>query len=130
MPYLKKGILILKMNSLRNNLIILFIICLISSCTHINVINNGKYLVKLNRKKTDLQKITFKNNVEFYFWGMLPSEHNIDISKLIDQEWIYKDISGVSYIEYQTFLQSFQQLLSLGLYIPKSFKVKAYVQNN
>lgn len=62
----------------------------------------------------------------FYLWGYFPENSMVFIDRVIRNTTGYLKPAEVSIEDYQTIPQFLASVVSLGLYIPKSYRIRGY----
>jgi len=61
----------------------------------------------------------------FYLWGSYPKEHKVKIDEHLSDGGLIS-AAAVRVHEYQTFWNSFLSIISLGMYVPITYRISAY----
>lgn len=104
---------------------IVLILGFFSSCTTIHYESSGKIPVYIGSQKGHTYYSTTKGEVDFFLWGLYPDSHTVQIDRVIQKKGI-KSASNVSIREYQSFLNLFYSIISLGLVYPVNYEISSY----
>lgn len=105
------------------NLLIPFL--LLSSCSTVQFTNRGQIPVFVSKHKEHHELIEIKGKKEFFLWGLIGDDTKVYIDEIFKKHG-YVSIANVHMETYQSGLAIFQTLFSLGLYIPKEYKVRGF----
>tara|TARA_B100000886_G_scaffold161836_1_gene110343 strand:- start:997 stop:1353 length:357 start_codon:yes stop_codon:yes gene_type:complete len=108
-----------------NNFILLLTLKLLTSCTTLSFKSYGEYSIFLGPKKGHGEIQEYVGEKDFYLWGVIPFEHTVYIDNVM-KEFDFYSIANVEVEEYQSFKNFVLSVLSLGLYVPRNYKVKFY----
>lgn len=100
------------------------LICL-TSCTTIHYRSSGLIAASFSPKKDHIHHTKSVGKKEFYLWGLLPKEHVV----LVDEEMSKAGLISAANItieEYQTSSDKAWSWISLGLFIPRTYKVRGF----
>lgn len=97
----------------------------VTSCTTIHYESSGKIPVFIGAQKGHTYYSTVGGEVDFFLWGLYPESHTVKIDKEIQKKGI-KSASNVSIREYQSFLNLFYSIISLGLVYPVNYEITSY----
>lgn len=108
-------------------IIFLFTGCILlqSGCTTLSFKSYGQFHVNVGPRSFHGDIETYEGERDFYLWGIIPYEHKIYVDDLM-KEYDYISVANIEIEEYQTFFNSVLSYLSLGLYVPRNFRVKFY----
>ncbi len=97
----------------------------LSACTSITFQSRGLIPVFITPKDQHNTFVKTSGQKEFYLWGLIGPDTIVEVDReLIDQG--LASAANISLYEYQTFGSFCKSLLSLGLYIPKPYKMTAF----
>ena len=108
---------------MRKSVLIFFFI--FQSCTTVHFRSSGQIPIHLSPKKGHGSIQEFHGEKKFYLWGLLPQNHTVDVSE-VARNLGYSSSANIFISEYQTIPNFFITMLSLGMYIPRNYSVKAY----
>lgn len=97
----------------------------LSSCTTIHYESSGKIPVFIGAQKTHTYFSTIEGELDFFLWGLYPPSKTVRIDREIQKKGI-KSASNVSIREYQSFLNVFYSIISLGLVYPVNYEITSY----
>ena len=103
----------------------LITVFLLFSCTTIHYESSGKIPVYIGAKKGHTYFSTIDGEIDFFLWGLYPNSHTVRIDREIQKKGI-KSASNVSIREYQSFLNLFYSIISLGLVYPVNYEITSY----
>lgn len=112
------------MQKLFSCLIVLF---LISACSSVEINTAGNELYYVANFPESNKTITKDTIVDFYFWGLVPQQDTVVISKLFDGEGIYNP-AFVSITQRISLSNLFFTVITLGLYSPVTIEVSLKTQ--
>lgn len=97
----------------------------ISSCTTIEYSSKKVIPTHISVTKNHINRQSISGTKDFYLWGLVPEKHSV----FIDDNM--RDIGFVSSAntrieEFQTFKQKMYSIISMGMYIPKSYKITSF----
>ena len=104
---------------------LLAIVLFNSSCTTLSFKSYGEFPVFIGAKKYHGNIQEYHGEVDFYLWGIIPFEHNVYIDDIM-KEYDYFSAANVEVEEYQSVKNFIFSVVSLGLYIPRNYRVKFY----
>ncbi len=102
---------------------LLFIILLLSACSRVSVVNNTNRPITFNPRAGHSEKVDILIQKNFYLWGLLPGQHEIDVGEILKEKG-QKSASSLIVKKENFFTSYFWPFVSFGIYIPKSFRVK------
>ena len=105
--------------------LLIFVTLVSSSCTTLSFKSYGQFPINIGAKKYHGEISEFIGEKDFYLWGIIPYEHNIYIDDVM-KEFDYISIANIEIEEYQTSKNFLLSFLSLGLYVPRNFRIKFY----
>ena len=62
---------------------------------------------------------------DFYLWGIIPYEHKVYLDDIM-KEYDFISVANIEIEEYQDTKNFLLSLMSLGLYVPRNYRVKFY----
>lgn len=95
------------------------------SCTTIHYESSGKIPVYIGAQKGHTYYSTIDGELDFFLWGLYPPSQTVRIDREIQKKGI-KSASNVSIREYQSFLNLFYSIISLGLVYPVNYEISSY----
>ncbi|MBK27084.1 MAG: hypothetical protein CME70_23975 [Halobacteriovorax sp.] len=95
------------------------------SCTSIRYRSTGVIATSFSPKPMHVHQTNVEGRKEFYLWGLVPNEHTVEIDKEMSRAGLIS-AANITIEEYQTLGDKFATWLSLGLYIPRSYKVRGF----
>ncbi len=110
------------MNVGKQALLSFLLIYMLTSCSNLSFYNDSDRQILVVSPKTDNQEnyiVEFES--ETLLWGMLPKENKLDIYENINLS-AYTKVGNLSIKIYQTTLQKFFMIASLGIYIPETIQ--------
>ena len=105
-----------------------FIVCIVvlaSSCTTLSFKSYGEFPIYIGPKKFHGEIQEFYGEKDFYLWGIIPFEHKVYLDDVM-KEFDYFSVANVEIEEYQTAKNFLLSFISLGLYVPRNYRVKFY----
>ena len=105
--------------------IIILLLFNLASCSVLSFKSTGQYPLQLGQKKGYGLVEEFIGEKVFYAWGIVPYEHVIFIDQLVGES-DFSSVANIRVEEYQSFENFFWSIISLGIYIPKNYRVKVY----
>lgn len=99
-----------------------FILLFTTSCSSLNFITSGRTPFKIVATGNADQKIAMEGTGDFYFWGKLPKNIDIDFEDEANRLGLYlpSHVSVEQSIGWKSF---FYSLVTLGLYCPVDYKI-------
>lgn len=94
------------------------------SCTHLEFASNGITPFKISTSHYSERELEYTGSVDFYFWGMYPPKMTVNLEELA----ILHGVDDPTYISIEHSINNKNLILSLitlGLYTPVDYKVKA-----
>lgn len=107
------------------------IICLLasliftSSCTTLSFKSYGEFPIFIGAKKYHGNIQEYTGEKDFYLWGIIPFEHKVYIDDIM-KEYDFFSVANIEVEEYQSLKNFIISILSLGLYVPRNYRVKFY----
>lgn len=105
----------------------LFAILCLQSCAQTSYRSSNSTPSYISVKPNHHHRVSLVGVREFYLWGLIPSHHNVDISEVMSSAGLVTS-AGITVEDYQTFSDKIWALMTLGLYIPKHFRLKGWGQ--
>ncbi len=93
-----------------------------TSCSSLNFIASGKTPFKIIALSKSDRKVSIEGTEDFYFWGMLPKNVDIDLEDESNRLGLYlpSHVSVEQSIGWKSF---FYSVVTLGLYCPVDYKI-------
>jgi len=104
-------------------LLIILTLILFNSCSTISYRSAGEIPVHFTGGQGHTHQILIEGSTDFFVWGLVPGKRYVDLDKLIASQG-YVAASRIRIHEYSSFLDVTLGLLSLGLYMPKSYHIQ------
>lgn len=96
---------------------------LLTSCSELKFVADGKVTFKIAANSTSEKELEKVSTVDFYFWGLSPGIHKINLDDLGNEYGL--DQASYVIVEQRISPKSlFFTLVTLGLYCPIDYKVK------
>lgn len=89
-----------------------------------HIYSSNKIETKLQEDSQHKNDITLVLNKDFYFYGLIPRRHNLDLS-LEAQKLRVKNLSSIKVYERWTFANLIWNVATFGFYNPTQFIVEA-----
>ncbi|RPJ77716.1 MAG: hypothetical protein EHM20_05610 [Alphaproteobacteria bacterium] len=99
-----------------------FILLLTTGCSSLNFIASGKTPFKIVATGNADQKIAIEGTEDFYFWGRLPKNMEIDLEDESNRLGLYRP-SHVSVEQSIGWKSLFYSIITLGFYCPVDYKI-------
>jgi hypothetical protein len=93
-----------------------------TACTTVHFRSKGQIPVYIGPTDAHVVRRHVIGQIEFYMWGLIPRSHFVLVDELIMDEGFVSAANVASY-EYQTFWDLFFSVASLGIYIPKHYRL-------
>lgn len=106
-------------------LIFLFVSQFIIGCTTIHYESRNKIPVHIGAQRGHDYYSQIQGEVDFFLWGLYPPSQTVYLDEEIQKRGI-KSASNVSVREYQSFLNLFYSIISLGIVYPVNYEVTSY----
>ena len=97
----------------------------LTSCTVMSFKSTGHYPIQLGQKRDHGHVREFYGEKIFYVWGIVPDERPVFIDQLIGESDL-DSVANIRVEEYQSFKNFLWSVASLGIYMPKNYRVKVY----
>lgn len=94
-----------------------------SSCTTLTFKSYGEFPIHLGPKKYHGEIEVYEGEKDFYLWGIIPYEHKIYLDTIM-KNYDFVSVANLEVEEYQSFGNFVLSTLSLGLYVPRNYRVK------
>ena len=98
-------------------------VLLLSSCTTLTFKSYGEFPIYIGPKKHHGEIHFFEGEKDFYLWGIIPYEHKVYIDDILKKS-DFLSVANVEFEEYQSVKNFAFSVLSLGLYVPRNYRVK------
>lgn len=99
-----------------------FILLFTTGCSSLNFISSGKTPYKIVASGSTDQKITIEGSKDFYFWGKLPKNIEIDLEDEGNRLGLNQP-SHVSVEQSIGWKSFFYSVITFGLYCPVDYKI-------
>ena len=109
---------------MEKNILILICSLIFQGCTAISFQSRGKIQTSLNAKKNHHKKIEHTGVKEFYLWGLVTPNSDVFVDEKLKIVGA-TEASAVTLSVFQTGQQKLFSWLSLGFFIPQSYKITA-----
>jgi len=96
-----------------------------SGCTTLSFKSYGEFPIYIGAKKYHGTIQEYKGEKDFYLWGIIPFEQKVYIDDIM-KEFDFFSAANVEVEEYQTMKNFIFSVVSLGLYVPRNYRVKFY----
>jgi len=97
----------------------------ITSCTTTHYRSRGQLPILVGVKEEHSAIFSHEGQNSFFLWGLLPQNHVVWIDEEVSQMGFVSG-ANISVEEYQTGLNLLKTILTLGMYIPKNYRITAY----
>ena len=116
---------ILENKKMRRFQLILLLGALLVSCAKIKYTTREKRveIFEHGGRNVEFSVIGRKN---FYLWGHFPKDATVYIDEIVHQSTGYFDPAEISIEDFQSFPQFLASFFSIGLYTPRSYRIKGY----
>ena len=95
------------------------------SCTTLTFKSYGQFPIHLGAKKYHGEIEVYEGEKDFYLWGIIPYEHKVYLDNVL-KEYDYVSAANIEIEEYQNLENFILSFVSLGLYVPRNYRVKFY----
>jgi hypothetical protein len=105
------------------NLLIPFL--LLSGCSSVQFTNRGQIPVYVSKHKDHHDYLEIYGKKEFFLWGLIGDDKKV----FIDEAFKDRGYVSVANVHIQTYMSAkaiFQTIFSLGLYVPKEYKIRGF----
>jgi len=75
--------------------------------------------------KNDESRRSVEGEREFYLFGLIPKKHTVYVDEELSKRGL-KKIKNLKTSTFMTNMQRFKSIISLGLFIPRSYRVSAF----
>ena len=103
--------------------IILFIFSI--SCSTVEYKSNNLISVDVSRHVTRTTPFEISGVSKFYLWGLLPQKGLVNLDYEIQQIG-FISAANITLEEYQSSLNLFLTIISLGMYVPLNYKIRGH----
>jgi hypothetical protein len=111
------------------NLPLLFLLCLLASCTTIHFRSKNSIPVTFEGNPKHQKEVSVVGHKHFYFWGVEPDEHEVFIDEEVRLAG-YDSMSKVVIYEQKNPQDILISFLTLGFYLPRGFTITGYTSGN
>ena len=94
-----------------------------SACTTLTFKSYGEFPIHIGPKKYHGDLEVYEGEKDFYLWGVIPYEHKIYLDTIM-KNYDFVSVANIEVEEYQSFGNFLLSAVSLGLYIPRNYRVK------
>jgi hypothetical protein len=108
-------------------LLVLFLSIVFIGCSRLRLKSSETKSVTFREIEGHSKPVKIKVKKEFYLWGMLPKEHDLDIAKVMDEKGVGV-ISSLEVSETNVYDNAFYAILTFGMYIPKTYLIEGKTQ--
>ncbi len=95
------------------------------SCTTLSFKSYGEFPINIGPRKFHGEIQEYVGEKDFYLWGIIPFEHKVYIDTIM-KEYDFYSVANIEIEEYQSTTNFILSFLSLGLYVPRNYRVKFY----
>lgn len=109
-----------------NTIYIVFLAFLLfsnSACTTLTFKSYGEFPIHVGPKKYHGEVEVYEGEKDFYLWGIIPYEHKIYLDTIM-KNYDFVSVANIEIEEYQSFGNFVLSAVSMGLYIPRNYRVK------
>lgn len=104
---------------------IFFILLLLSSCSSIKIYSSSPTLeLSMEDRENYTKEIEYKVDKEFFFFGMIPTTHKLDIAESFKEAGV-DSAAEVKVIKERKTKNMLWAFFTFGLYTPESYVIKA-----
>lgn len=100
------------------------VLCL-NSCTTMHYRSSGLISTSFSPKPGHDNHREIIGKKEFYLWGLVPKDHTVEIDRELSQSGLIS-AANITIEEYQTTEDLIYSWISLGMYIPRHYKVRGF----
>lgn len=100
---------------------------LLQSCAKISFQSNNITPSYISTKPKHSHRISLVGVRDFYLWGLIPNQHVVNLSEVLSAGGLITG-AGLTVEDYQTFEDKVWSVVTLGLYLPRHYRVKAWGQ--
>lgn len=111
------------------NLICLFILGLLASCTTIHFRSKGEVPVSFEGNPKHRKEVSIVGQRDFYFWGIEPEEQIVFLDEEVRKAG-YDGISKVIIYEQKNPQDMLISFLTFGLYLPRGYTITGFTSGN
>lgn len=108
-----------------SNIIIGALLLVLCSCTHTSYLSSGKIPVYIGAHEKHVHEVVSEGKNSFFYWGMVPEEHKVYIDRELAQAGLIS-AARLNIEEYQKPSDFLISVLSLGMFITKSYRISGY----
>jgi hypothetical protein len=105
----------------------LFLVLLISivliGCSRLRLNSSNTKSVTFREIEGHTKPVKIKVKKDFYLWGLLPKQHDLDISKVMEEKGL-GIISSLEITETEVYDNALYSIISFGMYIPKTYLIQ------
>ena len=108
-----------------HKLVILFLCTTFMSCTTMHFRSQGDVRLVVGLKDEHHIIRDIEGVKQYFLWGTIPRVHSVRVDKEVE-DLGFTSGANVSVEEYQSFGNFVLSILSLGMYIPKNYRITVY----
>lgn len=109
--------------------LLVIISSMLLSCSAIKITSNSKIPIKLDADEHHQKEVVIKVDKKFYLWGLIPDEHVLYVDEVVDEAG-FEAASGITITETRETSDTILSLLSFGLYLPKTYSISIFTQDD
>ncbi len=102
-----------------------YLLIFLVSCAKIHYTSKGRIPVHVSQKKGNTKAFERRLRIPFMVFGTIPNKKVIEIDRELQNEGLSR-ASKLVIQEYNSYLDWFYALATLGLYTPKTVVIKGY----
>ncbi len=106
-----------------------FLLCtlLLTGCAKVAFESTNRVPTYVSTKPDHTNRFSVVGKKDFYFFGMIPSKHIVDLSEVMSSAGVLTS-AGLQVEDFQTISDKAWALFTLGIYTPRHYRVKAWGQ--
>jgi len=97
----------------------------LSSCAELRIHSRGHIPVWIGPKPGHNHYIEIEGKRQFFLWGLVPDVHEVNIDDELHEAGLLS-AANVSVTIEQSWGSFFKEILSLGIYVPREYKIRAF----
>lgn len=99
----------------------------LQGCAKVSFESSNKVPTYISTKPDHNYRFSVVGKKDFYFFGMIPSKHTVDLSEVMSSAGILTS-AGLQVEDFQTFEDKLWAFVTIGMYTPRHYRVKAWGQ--
>lgn len=107
---------------MKNIIYNLFFLSLLSCSSYKLSSSNLNSKISFNENTTHKKNVRFKVQRNYFLWGKIPAETQINVSKEVEDQG-FDEFSSFEMRKVADSSDTFWSILSLGLYIPQTYEI-------